>query len=1014
MSKIKPKTWVEDEETKLSDYKSNSAECIDWDEKVTPTGRSMHKIMINTNFDSESEEILNKKLNISNEELIEWDDERWQVKVLKPYWDCINSTSYEKDQMQIIKHLKIIVDKSFSKLNKEGWKTILTSLWSLNFSKFTTDVFVLCYELLQTIVFEHIELVHSSNVQIVVENIKRFATYHQGIYDYNKIEANSDIWWNSSRLFCKVAKYLESALENKDQNEHNPTSSDQNEVDVEILWKILFNEIKCLYAEAQYSNIIRKSTLQAVEQIMNHYSSLMAWEQWEYALENTILSIFEKSVTRYIEQLGGFSTTKAREIKQREAVPAMQTPTFSFSQGNPTAGKKINKKGEGRKMKFDEESIQKFHQRNMQETPSQNEFVGFGLPPDDNKISKQSVLNVEDQNLSLTSMKIFNNVLDSYNKTFIASGTRSGKAAIDFWITYSKYMSPFINNASAEILKGVLQTINFVLDSSLVEYFYQKYDSVSLGVFEDINNVIQRKTDLVLSTEATDLIVKIFKQIFTKKNVESKPQILNPQSLNVVLHILRIILMNARPTIGLNVMRQDNDLKDDEKLIFDFIEYLGELVHKYDDPLKYYLSFLLNFISYDASEPHYEMFVRKTLLIISNGIWKDHYSPSILYDLIPELFIKTCNIVDLRYHNDSWMSLVFSMKSSTSLFETAGTFLLQITSHILDKDIEEQNTKDSEPPKLGMKKLSLQIEIPDDSKDQDEIDQENIDEKNSDEEISTNSDSLRKKAMAKGVVANLSTSLRAIDEEDSLIMSPSKFRSTDITVQSVHDMILSKIMEILKETLLFDIAKIEKHNKAVKDAVIKSSQDLDVQVINFIINALLPHAYKLGKKFEHTLVSIIDKGWNGYLDAMSTSGLNIFGSSSTVLAKSNSYSTYWFDNLFELWSYKQNRAFKSPNLMKPSKKEKLEEIRRKIAKTTTPILLDRCKDTLNRFLYDEMKSGSIMMSQQRAEEVVFILEKLKNLEVYPELLNEIVQEDTSKLQSSEVLSLFYDCLINIG
>lgn len=85
--------------------------------------------------------------------------------------------------------------------------------------------------------------------------------------------------------------------------------------------------------------------------------------------------------------------------------------------------------------------------------------------------------------------------------------------------------------------------------------------------------------------------------------------------------------------------------------------------------------------------------------------------------------------------------------------------------------------------------------------------------------------------------------------------------------------------------------------------------------------------------------------------------------------------------------------------MKPSKREKLDEIRRKIAKTTTPILLDRCKDTLNRFLYDEMKSGSIMMSQQRAEEVVFILDKLKNLEVYPDLLNEIVQEDPSPSQS---------------
>ena len=435
-----------------------------------------------------------------------------------------------------------------------------------------------------------------------------------------------------------------------------------------------------------------------------------------------------------------------------------------------------------------------------------------------------------------------------------------------------------------------------------------------------------------------------------------------------------------------------------------FIEYFGDLVHQYDEPLKYYLSFLLNFIKYDATEPHYEMLVRKALLILSNGICKDYYSPSILYDLIPDLFAKTCKIVDLRYYDECCMSLVFSMKNSTSLFETAGTFLLQITSHILDKDIEDQTSKEEDQSKSWMKKFNLQIEIPSDDKDPDDFEEENIDEKDSDEEISTNSDSLQKKSMVKGVVANLATSLRVIDEEDSILMSPSKFKSIDITLQSVQDMILTKIMEILKETLLFDLTKIEKHNKAVKDAVIKSSQDLDVQVINFIINSLLPHAYKLGKKFEHTLVSIIDKGCNGYLDTMSTSGLNIFGSSSTALAKSNYYSTYCFGNLFELCSYKQNRAFKSPNLMKPSKKEKLDEIRRKIARTTTPILLERCKDTLNRFLYDEMKTGLIMMSQQRAEEVVFILDKLKTLEIYPDLLNEIVQEDTSsnKIEDSQI------------
>lgn len=162
-------------------------------------------------------------------------------------------------------------------------------------------------------------------------------------------------------------------------------------------------------------------------------------------------------------------------------------------------------------------------------------------------------------------MRLFSLSLDNFNKTFTSSGSRTEKVILDLWISYSKHLSPFINNSSVEVLKGVLETINFILDSSLSEYFYQKYENVSLGIFEDINNVIQRKTDLILTSETSDLIVKIFKKIFTKKNIESKPQILNLQNINVVLHILRVILMNIRPTTGFNVMRQDSDLNDDEK-----------------------------------------------------------------------------------------------------------------------------------------------------------------------------------------------------------------------------------------------------------------------------------------------------------------------------------------------------------------------------------------------------------------------------------------------------------------
>ena len=565
-SKIQPKIKIE--ETKIVEDNLWSSESIDWEEKLTAKNKILQsKMTINTNFEPEIVDQSSIKLQFPNEEIITWNDERWQIKVLKPFCDCISSTLYEKDQIQVMHHLKSIIEKAYARINKEGWRTILSSLCNLNLSKFSTEVFVLCYELIQIIVFEHIDLIRNLNVQIILENIKHFSFYHQGIFDYNKIESNSEMWWSSSRIFVRVAKYLESMAENSDNQESNLSWHDNDEIEIVELWNILFNELKVIYIEAQYSNVIRRSTLQALDQIMNHYSSLMAWEQWEYALQNTILNIFEKSVNRYIDQLGGFSTTKAREIKQREAVPAMQTPTFSFGGGNPSGGKKINRKGEGRKMRFDEESIQKFHQRNIQESSSQNEFVGFGFSnnEDPSKVSKQSTLNIEDQNLSLTWMRLFSLSLDNFNKTFTSSGSRTEKVILDLWISYSKHLSPFINNSSVEVLKGVLETINFILDSSLSEYFYQKYENVSLGIFEDINNVIQRKTDLILTSETSDLIVKIFKKIFTKKNIESKPQILNLQNINVVLHILRVILMNIRPTTGFNVMRQDSDLNDDEK-----------------------------------------------------------------------------------------------------------------------------------------------------------------------------------------------------------------------------------------------------------------------------------------------------------------------------------------------------------------------------------------------------------------------------------------------------------------
>lgn len=71
--------------------------------------------------------------------------------------------------------------------------------------------------------------------------------------------------------------------------------------------------------------------------------------------------------------------------------------------------------------------------------------------------------------------------------------------------------------------------------------------------------------------------------------------------------------------------------------------------------------------------------------------------------------------------------------------------------------------------------------------------------------------------------------------------------------------------------------------------------------------------------------------------------------------------------------------------MDPVAERKIYEIRKKIATITTPVLINRCRDTLRKYVADEQKSGSTTLPRQRVSEAVFILEKLRQLDCFPEV-----------------------------
>jgi hypothetical protein len=305
-------------------------------------------------------------------------------------------------------------------------------------------------------------------------------------------------------------------------------------------------------------------------------------------------------------------------------------------------------------MTFDAETVKNFHKRNKFENEQHDNIPSFGPSSQGFSLNTKEGTErmVEGETICLHIMKIFNKTYTSFVNMSNHRTEEEKNSILDIWFTYVKIMSPMILNATPESLNSVLQTIEFMIDSPLNDFFYNNYDKIGLVLFEDINNVIQRKADLVLNDSVNRQLLKILVSVYQKKNIDSIGQLLNPQNMNAILHIIRTVLMNLRPTIGLNAMRQENELNEDEDNYFNFIEQFGLIINNYHDPLKYYLSFLLNFIEYDPAAPHFEMFLRRIFSILSENIIQDQYSPSILIALIPELISKTRNIIDLRYNND--------------------------------------------------------------------------------------------------------------------------------------------------------------------------------------------------------------------------------------------------------------------------------------------------------------------------------------------------------------------------
>ena len=194
-----------------------------------------------------------------------------------------------------------------------------------------------------------------------------------------------------------------------------------------------------------------------------------------------------------------------------------------------------------------------------------------------------------------------------------------------------------------------------------------------------------------------------------------------------------------------------------------------------------------------------------------------------------------------------------------------------------------------------------------------------------------------------------------------------------------NNILWEKIIQLFKEIFTQSESGYNMIDKSFQEDLIKSCQDMEVEIINFIVNVLLPNAIYIENSLQTKLLSLLDIGSNIDYKENSNSSLSM--------------SKMCLNNLFILCKFKSEEDIKKEfekfsydEIDQNEMKERLEHFlnsRVKISKMCTPILLKRCKDTMKKYLDDEIKSGAMPLSRNRTEEIKFILENLKNLEIFP-------------------------------
>mmetsp|Transcript_32957 Transcript_32957/g.57855 ORF Transcript_32957/g.57855 Transcript_32957/m.57855 type:complete len:1408 (+) Transcript_32957:50-4273(+) len=175
-----------------------------------------------------------------------------------------------------------------------------------------------------------------------------------------------------------------------------------------------------------------------------------------------------------------------------------------------------------------------------------------------------------------------------------------------------------------------------------------------------------------------------------------------------------------------------------------------------------------------------------------------------------------------------------------------------------------------------------------------------------------------------------------------------------------------KILEILESVINPSKAVLARVHASIMEEMVQQGELLDVKIARFMQTFMIPASMQLDESVQWKLVKLLDEGCSNYYRGYHKHDPSLQQSLASVCLAA----------LLDLSRAREVAV------------EVTEEtLQLKIARRTVPVLLDRCKDMISRFIVEERQSGMMPLPRSRQKEIAELLHNLRNLEIPEQVLN---------------------------